>query len=212
VVVDESDDTSEAARKFVDGVQVQGFTWLAGQGRAPEPIRDELLLLSVGAPVYLKISQPDLFKNASLEPFPMNDPRPVLASDNGGAREIAESKLDQLMREKFVHSPGTRKKLLGIETDLRTSTGSFSQMSDREIKSEIVGRFWKPAQAQVAQWADLEIVARNRQSPPPAKVDAFKMLTQRPGHGLVFVSEKHFADLKKDAMKYCKKEIAQRSN
>ncbi len=146
---------------------------------------NKLVLLTVGPALYVKMREPELFKDITLEPLN------IQRLENAPKKNSL--KLDQLM-EKFETNRRTSRQVQRVARDLKT--GKYRGLSKEEIKERVLARFWRPAKKPVSDWLDSELGGEPR-SPPPPQILSHK------GAGLAFIPRGKFGELEKNIRRHC---------
>jgi len=198
--------------------------------------RDEtmthLIQLIVGAPIFLKTYQPQLFEKVQLIsgpsiatarssipialPATQPEAKPVLSV---GPSEV-EKKREQ-MRSEFRANARTLQDFNRFVAKFQN--GQFDKGSSEEVRSKILVHFWSPAKPKLREWIDVELAARRRGNvaasveTPPVRVatksrnlpsvnqnySIAETILGLKGRGIVFVPRERFKVLKDQMTKIC---------
>lgn len=142
----------------------------------------DLALFALGAPAFLKKSDPRLFSAIEISLFQTAD---------------ADFYFEELMTE-FKHSRPTVRALSRVKRE--AEAGDFREMSREEVERRVVSRFWKPARGAIGNWLDRKLKFSDDIQP----VDYARQLLSRRGRGLAFVDRGKFAQLELGLGAFCR--------
>jgi hypothetical protein len=205
-------DQSHLAQLETFAQQLQDKSFDLVKNKIPRDQATELYLLAAGAPLFLKTSQPDLFKGVEflgidLEQAPTTvAAKPEAAAPSAPPRPSpsdARAKADRKRAElekKFAHNRQTLNTFRRIEAELRSPR--TRKLSDAQIRQRAQRRVWRQARADVGAWVDLELKAlrapKAQPAPPPAPAPAepakktvdplWELLMARHGRGFLAVT------------------------
>lgn len=196
--------------------------------------RDEtmtrLIQLIVGAPIFVKTYNPQLFDkvqmisgpsfansrqaNAAVLPLSQAAAQPTPVSTNSSE---VQKKRDEL-RDEFRANARTRQEFERFLSMIQS--GRFDKDSDAQVREKVLARFWSPAKPKIRAWLDVEMAARRGASSTVSAEPQVIRVRNRPetvlekysiaptvlsakGRGIVFVPRERFAAVKAEIKKAC---------
>lgn len=179
-------------------------------------MRDEtmtrLIQVIVGAPIFVKIYNPDLFTKVKLISGPVQNRQITAMPEKSKVRKVSNvaqidvQKKREELREEFRKNARTRRKFERFVSMVQN--GEFDKDSMEEVREKVLARFWRPAHSKIKEWIDFEMSARRQGSGvvTEAKYSIATTLLNAKGHGIAFVSRERFAGLKAEIKKLCSNE------